>query len=143
MRFHNNKSTPNAPPASSMQSPQSPQPGPRPPQPGPRPPQQGPRPPQQGPRPPQQGPRPPQPGPRPPQQGPRPPQQNLPPELLPNIPVPRSVEDLQQLLSQFGPLLSSENQSFIQELIGNLQKGSDPSQLQDLAARMSQALNKN
>ena len=154
MRFQNNRSGLRPPQSGSCPTqpgprppqpgPRPPQPGPRPPQPGPRPPQPGPRPPQPGPRPPQPGPRPPQPGPRPPQPGPRPPQPGpRPPQPwagLPGLETPRSAEDLQKLLNQFGSVLTPQNQAMIQELITSLQQGSDPAQLQSLAARMSQAL---
>lgn len=53
--------------------------------------------------------------------------------------VPRDLGELKQLLQQYGPLLSAENRSFIQELIAKLEGGGDVSGLMELAGRMQQA----
>ncbi|MDO4732509.1 MAG: hypothetical protein Q4B50_03230, partial [Bacillota bacterium] len=66
--------------------------------------------------------------------------QQLPPEQLPNIPPPRSAEDLQQLLSHFASILSPENESLLRELIDELQQGGEPAKLQELALRLQQRL---
>ena len=131
MLFNNNNN--NRRPAAPRQGSNPPQPGPRPPQPGPRPPQPGPRPPQPGPRPPQPAPRPPQPDPRS--------FSELTDEQLSAISRPQSLEDLQQLMSQFGGFLTPQNKAMVNELIDTLRQGGDQAQLQSLAARMSQAIN--
>ena len=103
--------------------------------------------PRQGSNPPQPGPRPPQPGSRPPQPAPRPPQPDprsfseLTDEQLSAISRPQSLEDLQQLMSQFGGFLTPQNKAMVNELIDTLRQGGDQAQLQSLAARMSQAIN--
>jgi len=54
-----------------------------------------------------------------------------------------SVDDLRQLMKQYGPLLSDDNQRFILELISRLDSGGDPEGLMNLASRMNLAARRN
>ncbi len=55
---------------------------------------------------------------------------------------PKNSNDLKKILKHYDNILTPQNKQFINELINNLEKGSDKNELQDLAKRMTKAANK-